>query len=91
MLGFAVAPHQPPLPLLSPPTHCALSLEALPAARAAHADPRQLRTAARSALRAHRVRRRELGAPGGRGAAAAISRAAAAISRSPPPFPQRRG
>lgn len=67
VLGFAVGPHQPPLPLLSPPTHCALSLEALPAARASHADPRQLRTAARSALRAHRVRRREWGLRGGAG------------------------
>ncbi|XP_072210409.1 polynucleotide 5'-hydroxyl-kinase NOL9 [Excalfactoria chinensis] len=55
--GFHVEPHQPPLPLLSPPTHCALSMEALPAARPAHSDPRQLRSAARSALRAHRVRR----------------------------------
>uniref|UniRef100_A0A669QVU0 Polynucleotide 5'-hydroxyl-kinase NOL9 n=1 Tax=Phasianus colchicus TaxID=9054 RepID=A0A669QVU0_PHACC len=45
VLGFAVGPHQPPLPLLSPPTHCALSLEALPAARAPYADPRQLRAA----------------------------------------------
>ncbi|XP_031469114.1 polynucleotide 5'-hydroxyl-kinase NOL9 [Phasianus colchicus] len=50
VLGFAVGPHQPPLPLLSPPTHCALSLEALPAARAPYADPRQLRAAARRAL-----------------------------------------
>uniref|UniRef100_A0A8C2T7S3 Polynucleotide 5'-hydroxyl-kinase NOL9 n=1 Tax=Coturnix japonica TaxID=93934 RepID=A0A8C2T7S3_COTJA len=32
VLGFTVEPHQPPLPVLSPPTHCALSLEALPAA-----------------------------------------------------------
>ncbi|XP_015738036.1 polynucleotide 5'-hydroxyl-kinase NOL9 [Coturnix japonica] len=54
VLGFTVEPHQPPLPVLSPPTHCALSLEALPAA---HTDARQLRSAARSALRAHRVRR----------------------------------
>uniref|UniRef100_A0A8C2T739 Polynucleotide 5'-hydroxyl-kinase NOL9 n=1 Tax=Coturnix japonica TaxID=93934 RepID=A0A8C2T739_COTJA len=51
VLGFTVEPHQPPLPVLSPPTHCALSLEALPAA---HTDARQLRSAARSALRAHR-------------------------------------
>ncbi|XP_032057582.1 polynucleotide 5'-hydroxyl-kinase NOL9 [Aythya fuligula] len=57
VLGFAIGPHQPGLPVFSPPTHCALALEALPAARPPAADPRQLRAAARAAMRAHRVRR----------------------------------
>uniref|UniRef100_A0A8C4UYM6 Polynucleotide 5'-hydroxyl-kinase NOL9 n=1 Tax=Falco tinnunculus TaxID=100819 RepID=A0A8C4UYM6_FALTI len=41
LLGFAVASHQPGLPVFSPATHCALSLEALPAER----PPRGLRAA----------------------------------------------
>uniref|UniRef100_A0A8B9T0I1 Polynucleotide 5'-hydroxyl-kinase NOL9 n=1 Tax=Anas platyrhynchos TaxID=8839 RepID=A0A8B9T0I1_ANAPL len=41
VLGFAIGPHQPGLPVFSPPTHCALALEALPAARPPAADPRQ--------------------------------------------------
>uniref|UniRef100_A0A8B9T0V8 Polynucleotide 5'-hydroxyl-kinase NOL9 n=1 Tax=Anas platyrhynchos TaxID=8839 RepID=A0A8B9T0V8_ANAPL len=45
VLGFAIGPHQPGLPVFSPPTHCALALEALPAARPPAADPRQLRPA----------------------------------------------
>lgn len=69
VLGFAIGPHQPGLPVFSPPTHCALALEALPTARPPAADPRQLRAAARAAMRAHRVRRREwgTGTPGGTG------------------------
>uniref|UniRef100_A0A8C4XSG6 Polynucleotide 5'-hydroxyl-kinase NOL9 n=1 Tax=Falco tinnunculus TaxID=100819 RepID=A0A8C4XSG6_FALTI len=46
LLGFAVASHQPGLPVFSPATHCALSLEALPAERPPAADLRQLRAAA---------------------------------------------
>ncbi|XP_040444228.1 polynucleotide 5'-hydroxyl-kinase NOL9 [Falco naumanni] len=57
LLGFAVASHQPGLPVFSPATHCALSLEALPAERPPAADLRQLRAAARAAMRAHSVRR----------------------------------
>ncbi|XP_075577724.1 polynucleotide 5'-hydroxyl-kinase NOL9 [Pelecanus crispus] len=57
LLGFAVASHQPGLPVFSPATHCALALEALPADRPPAADLRQLRAAARAAMRAHRVRR----------------------------------
>uniref|UniRef100_A0A8C4UV86 Polynucleotide 5'-hydroxyl-kinase NOL9 n=1 Tax=Falco tinnunculus TaxID=100819 RepID=A0A8C4UV86_FALTI len=45
LLGFAVASHQPGLPVFSPATHCALSLEALPAERPPAADLRQLRAA----------------------------------------------
>uniref|UniRef100_A0A8C4UVU9 Polynucleotide 5'-hydroxyl-kinase NOL9 n=1 Tax=Falco tinnunculus TaxID=100819 RepID=A0A8C4UVU9_FALTI len=56
LLGFAVASHQPGLPVFSPATHCALSLEALPAERPPAADLRQLRAAARAAMRAHSVR-----------------------------------
>ncbi|XP_051642535.1 polynucleotide 5'-hydroxyl-kinase NOL9 isoform X1 [Manacus candei] len=56
LLGFAVASHHPGLPVFSPATHCALSLEALPGARPL-AALRQLRAAARAAMRAHRVRR----------------------------------
>ncbi|GAB0198898.1 polynucleotide 5'-hydroxyl-kinase NOL9 [Grus japonensis] len=43
LLGFAVASHQPGLPVFSPATHCALTLEAQPADRPAAADLRQLR------------------------------------------------
>ncbi|XP_075629223.1 polynucleotide 5'-hydroxyl-kinase NOL9 [Balearica regulorum gibbericeps] len=57
LLGFAVASHQPGLPAFSPATHCALTLEAQPADRPAAADLRQLRAAARAAMRAHSVRR----------------------------------
>ncbi|KAM9370265.1 polynucleotide 5'-hydroxyl-kinase NOL9 [Phaethornis superciliosus] len=57
LLGFAVASHQPALPVFSPATHCALTLEALPADRPTAVDLRQLRAAARAALRAHSVRR----------------------------------
>uniref|UniRef100_A0A8C3PL58 Polynucleotide 5'-hydroxyl-kinase NOL9 n=1 Tax=Calidris pygmaea TaxID=425635 RepID=A0A8C3PL58_9CHAR len=57
LLGFAVASHQPGLPVFSPSTHCALTLEALPADRPPAADLRQLRAAARAAMRAHSVRR----------------------------------
>ncbi|XP_062449254.1 polynucleotide 5'-hydroxyl-kinase NOL9 [Rhea pennata] len=57
VLGFAIASHQPGQQLFSPPTHCALALEALPAAAQPAADLRQLRAAARAAMRAHRVRR----------------------------------
>uniref|UniRef100_A0A8C3P0D9 Polynucleotide 5'-hydroxyl-kinase NOL9 n=1 Tax=Cyanoderma ruficeps TaxID=181631 RepID=A0A8C3P0D9_9PASS len=42
LLGFAVASHHPGLPVFSPATHCALSLEALPGARPPAADLRQL-------------------------------------------------
>lgn len=101
VLGFAIGPHQPGLPVFSPPTHCALALEALPAARPPAADPRQLRAAARAAMRAHRVRRREwgTGTPGGTGWApfrvwcgagragpAAISRVVRSGAGPPPPF-----
>ncbi|XP_062363573.1 polynucleotide 5'-hydroxyl-kinase NOL9 [Cinclus cinclus] len=57
LLGFAVASHHPGLPVFSPATHCALSLEALPGARPPAAALRQLRAAARAAMRSHRVRR----------------------------------
>ncbi|XP_054031784.1 polynucleotide 5'-hydroxyl-kinase NOL9 isoform X1 [Dryobates pubescens] len=57
LLGFAVAPHQPPLSVFSPATHCALTLETLPPARPPGGDLRQLRAAARAAMRAHGVRR----------------------------------
>ncbi|XP_061868982.1 polynucleotide 5'-hydroxyl-kinase NOL9 isoform X2 [Colius striatus] len=57
LLGFAVASHQPALPVFSPATHCALTLEALPAAPPPAAELRQLRAAVRAAMRAHRVRR----------------------------------
>ncbi|KAM8989626.1 polynucleotide 5'-hydroxyl-kinase NOL9 isoform 1-T1 [Ara ararauna] len=57
LLGFAVGSHQPALPVFSPATHCSLALEALPAERPPAADLRQLRAAARAAMRAHRVRR----------------------------------
>ncbi|XP_064381419.1 polynucleotide 5'-hydroxyl-kinase NOL9 isoform X2 [Dromaius novaehollandiae] len=57
VLGFAIASHQPGQQLFSPPTHCALALEALPAEAQPAADLRQLRAAARAAMRAHRVRR----------------------------------
>ncbi|XP_074970011.1 polynucleotide 5'-hydroxyl-kinase NOL9 [Phalacrocorax aristotelis] len=57
LLGFAVASHQPGLPVFSPATHCALTLEALPAAHPPAADLRQLRAAARAAMRANSVRR----------------------------------
>ncbi|XP_074780829.1 polynucleotide 5'-hydroxyl-kinase NOL9 isoform X2 [Athene noctua] len=57
LLGFAVASHHPGLPVFSPATHCALTLEALPADRPPAADLRQLRAAARAAMRAHSVRR----------------------------------
>ncbi|KAM6402480.1 polynucleotide 5'-hydroxyl-kinase NOL9 isoform 2-T2 [Rhynochetos jubatus] len=57
LLGFAVASHHPGLPVFSPATHCALSLEALPADRPPAADLRQLRAAVRAAMRAHSVRR----------------------------------
>uniref|UniRef100_A0A8D0FBC8 Polynucleotide 5'-hydroxyl-kinase NOL9 n=1 Tax=Strix occidentalis caurina TaxID=311401 RepID=A0A8D0FBC8_STROC len=58
LLGFAVASHQPGLPVFSPATHCALTLEALPADRPPAADLRQLRAAARAAMRAHSVQAR---------------------------------
>lgn len=64
LLGFAVASHQPGLPVFSPATHCALTLEALPADRPTAADVRQLRVAARAAMRAHSVPRGEY-QPGG--------------------------
>ncbi|KAL2296518.1 hypothetical protein Nmel_015837 [Mimus melanotis] len=57
LLGFAVASHHPGLPVFSPATHCALTLEALPGARPPSAALRQLRAAARVAMRSHRVRR----------------------------------
>ncbi|XP_033924055.1 polynucleotide 5'-hydroxyl-kinase NOL9 [Melopsittacus undulatus] len=57
LLGFAVGSHQPALPVFSPATHCSLTLEALPAERPPSAELRQLRAAARGAMRAHRVRR----------------------------------
>ncbi|XP_065505891.1 polynucleotide 5'-hydroxyl-kinase NOL9 [Caloenas nicobarica] len=59
LLGFAVTSHQPALPVFSPGTHCALTLEALPAARPPAATDRQLRVAARAAMRAQRVCRPE--------------------------------
>uniref|UniRef100_A0A8U7NUT6 Polynucleotide 5'-hydroxyl-kinase NOL9 n=1 Tax=Corvus moneduloides TaxID=1196302 RepID=A0A8U7NUT6_CORMO len=58
LLGFAVASHHPGLPVFSPATHCALSLEALPGARPPAATLRQLRAAARAAMRSHRVQAR---------------------------------
>lgn len=69
MLGFAVASHHPGLPVFSPATHCALSLEALPGARPLAVALRQLRAAARAAMRSHGVRRRECGTGRGRGRA----------------------
>uniref|UniRef100_A0A8D0H5H0 Polynucleotide 5'-hydroxyl-kinase NOL9 n=1 Tax=Sphenodon punctatus TaxID=8508 RepID=A0A8D0H5H0_SPHPU len=56
VFGFNITPEQPPYNLFSPPTHCALTIEALPY-EAPEKSKKEMKLEARATLRAHHVLR----------------------------------